>query len=141
MPFVNPLTRSPARAAVPTRLAESLPDGSVRCGVCAHRCLVRPDRTGICGVRENRGGTLFALTYTHELSFDRAQVRDFDVRHPDVPIDATEGDGALAVLRFGHDLEIGLQREERAERLAEERLVVDQHELQLLHAGTSMVRA
>ena len=63
MSFVNPLTRSPARAAVPTRLAESLPDGSVRCGVCAHRCLVRPDRTGICGVRENRDGVLVSTGY------------------------------------------------------------------------------
>jgi pyruvate formate lyase activating enzyme len=40
-----------------------MPDGSVRCGVCAHRCLVRPGRTGICGVRENRDGTLVCLAY------------------------------------------------------------------------------
>ena len=44
-------------------LAEPLPDGSVRCGVCAHRCLVRPGRAGICGVRENRDGTLWCLAY------------------------------------------------------------------------------
>jgi pyruvate formate lyase activating enzyme len=31
--------------------------------VCAHRCLVRPGRRGICGVRENRGGQLVSLTY------------------------------------------------------------------------------
>ena len=49
-----------ATDAVPTVLAEELPDGSVRCGVCAHRCLVRPGRQGICGVRENRGGTLMS---------------------------------------------------------------------------------
>lgn len=48
---------------VPSLLAESLPDGSVRCGVCAHRCLVRQGRTGICGVRQNRGGTLACLAY------------------------------------------------------------------------------
>jgi pyruvate formate lyase activating enzyme len=48
---------------VATVLAETLPDGSVRCGVCAHRCLVRPDRTGICGVRQNRAGTLVNLAY------------------------------------------------------------------------------
>ncbi|MFI5261405.1 MAG: AmmeMemoRadiSam system radical SAM enzyme [Candidatus Limnocylindrales bacterium] len=48
---------------VPTVLAEPLPDGSVRCGVCAQRCLVRPGRRGICGVRENRDGRLVSLAY------------------------------------------------------------------------------
>jgi len=48
---------------VPTVLAVPAPDGSVRCGVCAHRCLVRPGRRGICGVRENRDGRLVSLAY------------------------------------------------------------------------------
>jgi pyruvate formate lyase activating enzyme len=48
---------------VPTILSLPLPDGSVRCGVCAHRCLVRPGRHGICGVRENRDGELVSLAY------------------------------------------------------------------------------
>jgi pyruvate formate lyase activating enzyme len=55
---------TPARPdPVPTVLAESQPDGAVRCGVCAHRCLVRPGRIGICGVRENRDGRLLSLAY------------------------------------------------------------------------------
>jgi pyruvate-formate lyase-activating enzyme len=58
-----PLLNRPNADAVPTILAEPLPDGSVRCGVCAHRCLVRPGRAGICGVRENRDGTLWCLAY------------------------------------------------------------------------------
>jgi pyruvate formate lyase activating enzyme len=49
--------------AVPTILAERQPDGAVRCNVCAHRCLVRPGREGICHVRENRDGTLVSLAY------------------------------------------------------------------------------
>lgn len=49
--------------SVPTVLATPQPDGSVRCGVCAHRCLVRPGRFGICGVRENRDGRLVSLAY------------------------------------------------------------------------------
>ena len=56
--------RSRARGEiVPTVLATAMPDGAVRCGVCAHRCLVRPDRVGICGVRENRDGTLVCTAY------------------------------------------------------------------------------
>lgn len=48
---------------VPSILAAPQADGSIRCGVCAHRCLVRPGRRGICGVRENRDGLLLALAY------------------------------------------------------------------------------
>ena len=56
-------TSVPAATAVPTILAERQPDGSVRCNVCAHRCLVRPGREGICHVRENRDGTLVSTAY------------------------------------------------------------------------------
>ena len=37
--------------------------GSVRCELCPHRCLLSEGKQGICGVRENRDGRLFALTY------------------------------------------------------------------------------
>ena len=39
-------------------LSEKLPDQEVRCTACAHRCLIRPDRRGICQVRFNRDGIL-----------------------------------------------------------------------------------
>jgi pyruvate formate lyase activating enzyme len=39
-------------------LYEKLPDGSVRCFACAHRCLIREGKRGICQVRFNRGGGL-----------------------------------------------------------------------------------
>ena len=47
----------------PALLAEPQADGSVRCAVCAHRCLVRPGRTGICGVRRNDEGRLVSLVH------------------------------------------------------------------------------
>src|SRR5450830_21885 len=37
--------------------------GSVRCVACAHRCVLRPSRIGLCGVRQNRGGWLYTLVY------------------------------------------------------------------------------
>jgi len=40
------------------RLGQSLPDGSVRCVACGHRCLIREGRRGICKVRFNQGGRL-----------------------------------------------------------------------------------
>jgi pyruvate formate lyase activating enzyme len=38
-------------------------DLTVRCDACAHRCVIREGRLGICRVRENRGGTLVSLVY------------------------------------------------------------------------------
>ncbi|HPC84939.1 MAG TPA: AmmeMemoRadiSam system radical SAM enzyme [Smithellaceae bacterium] len=39
-------------------------DGSgVRCGLCAHRCNITPNRRGLCGVRENRDGVLYSLVF------------------------------------------------------------------------------
>jgi len=44
--------------------AHWVPDGdAVRCGLCPHRCRIAGGNAGICGVRENRGGTLYAATY------------------------------------------------------------------------------
>lgn len=40
---------------------ESLSDGQVICHLCAHGCRVRDGGRGICGVRENHGGTLYSL--------------------------------------------------------------------------------
>jgi len=39
-------------------LYEKLPDGSVRCFACGHRCLVKEGRRGICQVRFNQEGVL-----------------------------------------------------------------------------------
>jgi pyruvate formate lyase activating enzyme len=36
---------------------------AVRCGLCAHGCLIGEGKRGICGVRENRGGRLISLVY------------------------------------------------------------------------------
>ena len=58
-----PLPNLTAVGPVPTILSEPQPDGSVRCGVCAHRCLVRPGRRGICGVRQNLDGRLLSRAY------------------------------------------------------------------------------
>jgi pyruvate formate lyase activating enzyme len=38
-------------------------DNRVRCGLCRHWCLIGDGARGICGVRENRGGTLYSLVY------------------------------------------------------------------------------
>src|SRR4030042_2285850 len=49
-------------------LYEKEGEGRVRCGLCAHRCTIQPGKRGICGVRENRGGTLVTLVYGKAVS-------------------------------------------------------------------------
>ncbi len=49
-------------------LYEPTEEGSVICNLCAHRCLIRPGRIGICGVRENRDGVLSTLVYDRVIS-------------------------------------------------------------------------
>ena len=44
-------------------LYQKLDDQYVHCNLCAHRCTIKPDRRGICGVRENRDGVLYSLVY------------------------------------------------------------------------------
>jgi len=38
-------------------------DGTVTCSLCSHRCTIKDGKHGICGVRGNRNGTLYAETY------------------------------------------------------------------------------
>jgi pyruvate formate lyase activating enzyme len=42
-------------------LYERQPDGAARCRLCAHFCEIKDGEQGFCRVRENRGGTLYAL--------------------------------------------------------------------------------
>lgn len=44
-------------------LYEKEAENRARCGLCAHRCRIDPGARGICGVRENREGTLLSLVY------------------------------------------------------------------------------
>jgi len=44
-------------------LYERKEENKVRCGLCAHRCLIAPGKRGICAVRENRDGVLHTLVY------------------------------------------------------------------------------
>jgi pyruvate formate lyase activating enzyme len=49
-------------------LWEKLDEEQVHCTLCAHRCRVRPDQRGICGVRVNRDGVLYTLVYGRTIS-------------------------------------------------------------------------
>ncbi|HYM83607.1 MAG TPA: AmmeMemoRadiSam system radical SAM enzyme [Candidatus Dormibacteraeota bacterium] len=67
-PSIVPALVAEGEPAVPAVLAEPQPDGSVRCLACAHRCLLRLDRLGICGVRQNRDGRLVSLVHSRAIA-------------------------------------------------------------------------
>jgi len=44
-------------------LYEKLPDSRVRCRTCQWRCRINPGKYGVCGMYQNRDGTLYNLNY------------------------------------------------------------------------------
>jgi pyruvate formate lyase activating enzyme len=45
------------------RLYQKLENNTVKCALCNHRCTIQEGKHGICGVRLNERGTLYAATY------------------------------------------------------------------------------
>jgi len=43
-------------------------NGAVNCRLCRFYCRIMPGRRGLCGVRENRDGTLYSLVYGRSIS-------------------------------------------------------------------------
>ncbi len=62
----------------PAELVESAGDGAVRCLACAHRCLIREGKRGICQVRFNQNGNLRApWGYVAALQADPVEKKPF----------------------------------------------------------------
>ena len=51
--ILDPLTK-------PARLVEAQKEGAVKCLACAHRCMIKPGKRGVCQVRFNKDGQLYA---------------------------------------------------------------------------------
>jgi len=49
---------------------ERLDERKVRCFLCAHHCVIKEGKRGICSVRENRDGTLYSLVYGKLISMN-----------------------------------------------------------------------
>ncbi len=62
----------------PAVLYERLPDNRVRCSACGHRCLILDGLRGICQVRFNQGGVLYApWGYVGPLQLDPTEKKPF----------------------------------------------------------------
>jgi pyruvate formate lyase activating enzyme len=83
----------------PAMLWEAVADESrtdtVRCNLCAHHCLIRAGRKGICLVRENVGGELKTLVYGRVISanVDPVEKKPLFHFHP--------GTGAFSIATIG----------------------------------------
>lgn len=44
-------------------LYQKLTENKVKCNLCNHRCVIKDGDYGICGVRQNRDGSLYSLVY------------------------------------------------------------------------------
>jgi pyruvate formate lyase activating enzyme len=59
-------------------LTEHLPDNSLRCFACGHRCLIKEGKRGICKVRFNEGGHLrVPVNYVAALQCDPTEKKPF----------------------------------------------------------------
>lgn len=69
--YLDALTREGA-------LSEPVDEGTVWCTACAHRCLLRPGRRGVCQVRFNRDGKLYVpWGYVAALQVDPIEKKPF----------------------------------------------------------------
>lgn len=62
-------------------LYEKGPNQTVSCAVCANRCHISPGKRGLCGVRENRGGTLYALNYGRTIAMHVDPIEKKPLKH------------------------------------------------------------
>ncbi|XMB72812.1 AmmeMemoRadiSam system radical SAM enzyme [Mycoplasmatota bacterium WC30] len=49
-------------------LYEKLENKEVKCLTCNHYCIIKPNKRGVCAVRENKDGTLIALNYNKSIA-------------------------------------------------------------------------
>ncbi len=82
----------------PALYQEILEDGRVQCGLCPHRCLLKPGQVSRCLSRENKGGVLFVRNYAKvtSMALDPIEKKPLASFHPGTKI--------LSVGTFGCNL-------------------------------------
>jgi pyruvate formate lyase activating enzyme len=79
-------------------LYEKLSDNKVRCDLCNHNCSISDNSTGICGVRKNKGGTLYTLV------FDKIIARHLDPIEKKPLFHFLPGSGSYSIATAGCNL-------------------------------------
>ena len=74
---------------------EKFDNNDIKCGLCPHKCNIKENRIGKCGVRENRNGILFASGYgcITSLALDPIEKKPLYLFHPGKKIISIGGYG------------------------------------------------
>lgn len=89
-----------ARHTVESELCEQMDGGRIRCLACGHRCPIAPGHDGVCKVRFNRDGKLYAPRgYANGIHCDPIEKKPF--------YHALPGTSALSFGMLGCDLHCG----------------------------------
>jgi len=82
--------------------------GSVRCGLCPHRCQIAESASGLCGARENLGGELIASGYgaVSSVALDPIEKKPLYMFHPGKQVLSIGGYGCNLRCRFCQNYEI-----------------------------------
>ena len=85
--------------------------GSVRCGLCPHRCHIAKNAAGVCGVRVNREGALAIPYYgrVSSIALDPIEKKPLRMFHPGANILSVGGFGCNFRCKFCQNYEISLE--------------------------------
>lgn len=103
------------------QLYNKLKDNDVQCTLCPHNCIIRDGRRGICRVRLNRGGELFAETYQKysAINFDPIEKKPLYHFHPGKEILSIGSVGCNMNCRWCQNCEISQSGVEEGRELIE----------------------
>ena len=85
-------------------------NGSVRCGLCPHRCHIAENAAGICGVRDNHDGVLIASGYgqVSSIALDPIEKKPLYMFHPGKHVLSVGGFGCNLRCPFCQNYEISM---------------------------------
>jgi pyruvate formate lyase activating enzyme len=92
------------------RFWEAGANGAAICRLCPHGCQIAPEKTGICGARENHDGALYALNYglVSSLALDPIEKKPLRRFHPGKQILSIGGFGCNLHCPFCQNCHISL---------------------------------
>jgi len=103
-------------------------NNAVTCALCPHNCIVNEGKTGICGVRRNDNGKLYAAGYglVSSLALDPIEKKPLCMFHPGKNVLSIGGFGCNLRCPFCQNCEISMEYEGRwqdAQRVSPEQIV------------------
>ena len=93
-------------------------DHSVSCALCPHNCIINNGKSGICGVRRNEDGKLYAASYgkVSSIALDPIEKKPLNMFHPGKMILSVGSFGCNLRCPFCQNSEISLRYAERWNR-------------------------